>query len=217
MTSMVPRNDGISNTLTTVQKDNYVFAPNNDDGVIEKIGNIYPSGGQNGNVFEIKGISPAISSGSTSTKGNGGIGSNNAPKVVVELTAKERFGRMGEQAVRTQNKLRLPHGETLNPWHEEQSSTNGISPTLTTRPEGFKTAINLTDQYRIRKLTPLECFRLKAVTDEDFYKAQAVNSNSQLYKQAGNSIVVSVLEAIFRNMFLEVPEEDLVGEHIPLF
>ena len=55
------------------------------------------------------------------------------------------------------------------------------------------------------------------VTDEDFYKAQAVNSNSQLYKQAGNSIVVSVLEAIFRNMFLEVPEEDLVGEHIPLF
>ena len=73
------------------------------------------------------------------------------------------------------------------------------------------------EQYRIRKLTPLECFRLMGVTDEDFYKAQAVNSNTQLYKQAGNSIVVPVLEAIFRNMFLEVPEEDLVGEHIPLF
>ena len=138
-------------------------------------------------------------------------------KGVVELIAKERFGRMGEQAVRTQNKLRLPHGETLNPWNEEQSSTNGISPTLTTRPEGFKTAINVTDQYRIRKLTPLECFRLMDVTDEDFYKAKAVNSNTQLYKQAGNSIVVSVLEAIFRNMFLEVPDEDLIGEHIPLF
>ena len=138
-------------------------------------------------------------------------------KGVVELTAKERFGRMGEQAVRTQNKLRLPHGETLNPWNEEQSSTNGVAPTLTTRPEGFKTAINVTDQYRIRKLTPLECFRLMGVTDEDFYKAQAVNSNSQLYKQAGNSIVVSVLEAIFRNMFLEVPEKDLIGEHISLF
>src|SRR5699024_11151589 len=41
------------------------------------------------------------------------------------------------------------------------------------------------------------------------------NSASQLYKQAGNSIVVSVLEAIFRNMFLEVSDEDLVGEHIP--
>src|SRR5699024_2812624 len=37
---------------------------------------------------------------------------------VVELIAKEKFGRMGEQAVRTQNKLRLPHGETLNPWNE---------------------------------------------------------------------------------------------------
>lgn len=43
------------------------------------------------------------------------------------------------------------------------------------------------------------------------------NSASQLYKQAGNSIVVSVLEALFRNMFLEVPDEDLIGEHIPLF
>ena len=138
-------------------------------------------------------------------------------KGVVELIAKEKFGRMGEQAVKTQNKLRLPHGETLNPWNEEQSSANGIAPTLTTRPEGFKTAINVTDQYRIRKLTPLECFRLMGVTDEDFYKAQAVNSNSQLYKQAGNSIVVSVLEAIFRNMFLEVPEKDLIGEHISLF
>lgn len=77
--------------------------------------------------------------------------------------------------------------------------------------------VSVTDGYRIRKLTPLECFRLMDVTDEDFYKAQAVNSNSQLYKQAGNSIVVSVLEAIFRNMFLEVPEKDLIGEHISLF
>src|SRR5699024_9592090 len=80
------------------------------------------------------------------------------------------------------------------------------------RPELYKKP-----SFRIRKLSPLECFRLMDVTDEDFYKAQAVNSNTQLYKQAGNSIVVSVLEAIFRNMFLEVPEEDLVGEHIPLF
>ena len=138
-------------------------------------------------------------------------------KGVVELIAKERFGRMGEQAVRTQNKLRLPHGETLNPWNEGQSSANGVAPTLTTRPEGFKTAINVTDQYRIRKLTPLECWRLMGVKDECFYKAQEVNSNSQLYKQAGNSIVVQVLEAIFRNLLLEVPKEDLFGEHITLF
>lgn len=73
------------------------------------------------------------------------------------------------------------------------------------------------DQFRIRKLTPLECWRLMGVKDEYFYKAQEVNSNSQLYKQAGNSIVVQVLEAIFRNLLLEVPKEDLIGEHITLF
>ena len=54
--------------------------------------------------------------------------------------------------------------------------------------------------YRIRKLTPLEVWRLMGFTDEDFHKAEKVNSNSQLYKQAGNSIVVNVLEAIFKQM-----------------
>lgn len=60
----------------------------------------------------------------------------------------------------------------------------------------------LTDspQYRIRKLTPLECWRLMGFTDNDFHKAEAVNSNTQLYKQAGNSIVKDVLMAIFEQM-----------------
>jgi DNA (cytosine-5)-methyltransferase 1 len=53
---------------------------------------------------------------------------------------------------------------------------------------------------RIRKLTPRECWRLMGFTDEDFDKAQEVNSNTQLYKQAGNSIVVPVLEGIFREL-----------------
>lgn len=57
--------------------------------------------------------------------------------------------------------------------------------------------------YRIRKLTPKECWRLMDFTDEDFHKAEAVNSNTQLYKQAGNSIVVSVLEAIFRQLCIQ--------------
>lgn len=56
------------------------------------------------------------------------------------------------------------------------------------------------NNLRIRKLTPKECFRLMGFDDEDFYKAEAVNSNTQLYKQAGNSIVVDVLEAIFTNL-----------------
>lgn len=56
--------------------------------------------------------------------------------------------------------------------------------------------------YRIRKLTPLECYRLMGFDDADFYKAKAAGvSDSQLYKQAGNSIVVNVLEAIFKQLF----------------
>lgn len=54
--------------------------------------------------------------------------------------------------------------------------------------------------YRIRKLTPKECWRLMGFDDSDFEKAEKVNSNSQLYKQAGNSIVVNVLEGILTNL-----------------
>ena len=58
------------------------------------------------------------------------------------------------------------------------------------------------ENYRIRKLTPKECWRLMGISDEDFEKAQKVNSDTQLYKQAGNAIVVDVLEGIFRKLFL---------------
>lgn len=56
---------------------------------------------------------------------------------------------------------------------------------------------------RIRKLTPKECYRLMGFSDEDFEKAESVNSNTQLYKQAGNSIVKNVLMAIFYQLFKE--------------
>ena len=156
------------------------------------------------------------------------------------LVAKKEFGRMGKQACETVNENNVKHGDTINPFNKSISSDDGISPTLTTRPEGFKTAISVVEGYtiigstqkhaainndgicptltsamgsggghvpmhdydfRIRKLTPLECWRLMGISDEDFYKAQKVNSNSQLYKQAGNAIVVNVLEAIFSNLF----------------
>ena len=58
-----------------------------------------------------------------------------------------------------------------------------------------------TTNYRIRKLTPKECFRLMGFSDEDYEKCKAVGmSDSQLYRQAGNSIVVQVLEEIFKQM-----------------
>lgn len=56
-------------------------------------------------------------------------------------------------------------------------------------------------KYRIRKLTPKECWRLMGFDDEDYDKAAKVCSESMLYKQAGNSIVVQVLEAIIGNLY----------------
>lgn len=79
-------------------------------------------------------------------------------------------------------------------------SSEGISPTIPTMSGGNiepKTLIN----YRIRKLTPRECWRLMGFDDADFDKAAEVCSSSQLYKQAGNSIVVNVLEEIYRILF----------------
>ncbi|CYV39392.1 DNA cytosine methyltransferase [Streptococcus suis] len=58
----------------------------------------------------------------------------------------------------------------------------------------------ITPNFRIRKLTPRECRRLQGFPDWAFDKAQAVNSNSQLYKQAGNSVTVNVIEAIARKL-----------------
>ena len=78
-------------------------------------------------------------------------------------------------------------------------------PTLKTSPDiGC-----VTNNLRIRKLTPKECWRLMGFDDEDFEKAEKVNSNTQLYKQAGNSIVVNVLEAIFKNLLKDYLWSDL--------
>ena len=75
---------------------------------------------------------------------------------------------------------------------------NGLAPTV---KENHGTVTATIQNYRIRKLTPKECWKLMGFDDEDFEKAEKVNSNTQLYKQAGNSIVVDVLENIFIELF----------------
>ncbi len=83
-------------------------------------------------------------------------------------------------------------------------STDGIGPTLTSAMGQGGGHVPMHNYgVRIRKLTPKECWRLMGFDDTDFEKAEKVNSNTQLYKQAGNSIVVNVLEAILKNL-LEV-------------
>ena len=124
MTELEPRQDNISNTLTTVQKDNLLLENN-----IQKVGQISSDGSQCGTVI----------------------------------------------------------------------SDNGISANLVAGTHGYANS-HIATQYRIRKLTPRECGRLMGVSDEDIFKMAAVNSNTQLYKQFGNSIVVDVMCAMFKNL-----------------
>ena len=90
-------------------------------------------------------------------------------------------------------------------------SKEGISPTLTTM-QGGNTEPKIAEpiaavieseakSFRVRKLTPKECYKLMGFTDEQFDRSQAFSSDSQLYKQAGNSIVVDVLYYIFGKLF----------------
>lgn len=79
------------------------------------------------------------------------------------------------------------------------------NPTLRANRSGLKT---VDDQYRIRKLTPKECFRLMGFDDSDVgILIENKISNTQLYKMAGNSICVPVLEAIFENLYEQYKEE----------
>jgi DNA (cytosine-5)-methyltransferase 1 len=84
---------------------------------------------------------------------------------------------------------------------------DGTVGTLTTDGSSPKHNNRVVEDMRIRKLTPKECWRLMGFDDADFEKAAQFNSNSQLYKQAGNSIVVDVLYYIFGRM-LQVNTND---------
>lgn len=156
---------------------------------VKQVCNIYNGkhNSQAGRVFDADGLSPTLDT------CNGG---NRMPKIVERMT---------KQAYETLQENDCNAGDVINPFNKKVVN-NGLCPTLTTRPEGFKTA-NLivtdnTNDFRIRKLTPKECWRLMGFDDEDVIKVQSVGmSNSQMYKQAGNSIVVNVLQAIFRNLF----------------
>jgi len=75
--------------------------------------------------------------------------------------------------------------------------SDGLSPCLDT-DSGRR---NVLTNKRIRRLTPLECWRLQGYTDEQFYAAQKVNSDTQLYKQAGNSITVNVMVELFKKIY----------------
>lgn len=114
------------------------------------------------------------------------------------LTTQDRHG------VLIYNKLKQVGYINTNFQGNRIYDVNGISSTITSNGEGIgsKTNLYLLDNYKIRKLTPLECWRLMGFKDEDFYKAKNLGlSDNQLYKLAGNSIVVNVLEEILKKIF----------------
>ena len=97
--------------------------------------------------------------------------------------------------------------------------TEGTSVTLSANGGGAGAKTGLYDvseqDFRIRKLTPKECYRLMGFSDEDFEKAKATgNSATQLYKQAGNSIVVNVLEEIYKCLHNAYPNDFTKGMNV---
>ena len=108
-------------------------------------------------------------------------------------------------------------GEKFNPRKLEDCN---IAFAITTRAGDRATDNFIKTEEKIRKLTPLEVWRLMGFSDNDFYAAKSTGiSDAQLYKQAGNSIVVTVLEAIFRQLFLKKhnKKQGIIAEQISLF
>lgn len=192
---------------------------------LQKVGNIYPSGGQNGNVYCTDGISPTISSGQ-GVSGNG-IGSNNSPKIIQPIntcadgTAPALTIQLHKETVNDYTKLDrhspafglLEIGIDHNPISKkfEFDGFHEDKPSPTLLATDYKAPKCWCDGVRIRKLTPKECWRLMDFTDEEFEAAESAGvSKTQLYKQAGNSIVVSCLAHIFRELLKDTeyePEE----------
>ena len=181
--------------------------------MIEVIGNYSPSGHDASRIVNPNGLTPTVK------ENHGTVTAIMTPKVT---NNDKRLKALVE-------KTQFKEGKVLNLDTYNQTTNENLSQTLT---EPHHNTQRLFDGYRIRKLTPLECWRLMGFDDEDFYSAKygckidketAFNltnkitakikyeiknrkskmSNTQLYKQAGNSIVINVLEKIFIKLFME--------------
>ena len=179
--------------------------------------NVNPSGkGMNGNVYDSTGLSPTL----TTNKGEGN-------KIVIPVLTPDRiekrqngrrFKENGEPMFTLTSQDR--HGVAIDPLgvlrNVRTEYGKEVANTLDTScNQGIFVQVSeeLTvyavwyEKYQcyiaIRKLTPKECFRLQGWSDDYFEKAQFVNSDSQLYKQAGNGVTVTVIEAIARKMKVE--------------
>ena len=211
------RKDGVTNTLSTVQKDNYICVamrgrnPTNPSdrtpGIeLEQTLEVNQNGTTNcltsvqkdNLVMEKVKIKQATKQGYIECE-VGGVADFSYPD------SKTRRGRVQDNGktcptltAESQDICKIEKvGQISNDGSQYGTviSDNGLSPNLVAGTHGYANSCIAT-QYRIRKLTPRECWRLMDFSDEDFEKAAEVNSNTQLYKQAGNSIICNVLVAI---------------------
>ena len=188
---------------------------------IKQIGNIdktdnFGGNPQVGRVYDVEGISPTL---------NTMQGGGRDPKVAVPVLTPDRvdkrqngrrFKENGEPmfTLTTQDR----HGVLIKEANKQGYSVASVGDSVNLSRPNSKTrrgrvgknianTLLTTDEqgvvlsdYKIRKLTPKECWRLQGFPDKLFDKAQEVNSNSQLYKQAGNSLTVNVIEEIAKRL-----------------
>ena len=145
--------------------------------------NLHP--GQNGKVYGIDGISPTICAAE---------GVKTQTKILVPANTKLGVVEMEMGGVMD---VSYPNSKTRRGRVQDGGKT---SPALTCHTENTLRRVEI--GYRIRKLTPRECFRLMGVKDEDINKLLTSGiSDSQLYKLAGNSIVINCIASVLKQLF----------------
>lgn len=151
---------------------------------VNQIGNIVKTGNwknpQRGRIYGVDGIEPAL---------NIVSGGGHEAKVLVKNNTSKGFSEVKDGGVMN---IARPNSKTRRGRVIDEGD---CVPTLDTG-----CAVGRLEGARIRKLTPKECFRLQGFPDEYFDRAQAVNSDAQLYKQAGNSVTVPVIYEIARRL-----------------
>ena len=187
---------GLCNALTTVQKDNLVIEEDKQDYVSRRYNEFIEEKGYVPEMFvaynktEIKDVAPTLTGQCSSPSGSSAVLKLETP-VKVNVATKQGYeeANPGDYVNITYPSSKTKRGRV----------GNGVAHTLTC---GDGNAV-ITENVRIRKLTPRECLRLMGWKDEQIDKIVAAKiSGTQQYRQAGNGIVVQVLESIFKALFL---------------
>mgnify|MGYP004724979421 FL=1 len=193
---------GLCNALTTVQKDNLVIEEDKQDYVSRRYNEFIEEKGYVPEMFvaynktEIKDVAPTLTGQCSSPSGSSAVLKLETP-VKVNVANKKGYeeAKPGDYVNITYPGSKTKRGRV----------GNGVAHTLTC---GDGNAV-ITENVRIRKLTPRECLRLMGWKDEQIDKIVAAKiSGTQQYRQAGNGIVVQVLESIFKALFLAEENEN---------